>query len=89
MNLTLSLPDGFPQRYLLLLGGFSGKFKAQKVYILLQPLQWCCVDCVIYHEQDVREEQKYIYVARTSNNRVTTQVRILVNSTILLTCLSL
>jgi len=23
---------------------------------LLQPLRWCCVDCVIHHEQDVREE---------------------------------
>jgi len=30
--------------------------------VLLQPLQWCCVDCVIHHEQDVREEQKYICV---------------------------
>ena len=37
---------------------------------LLQPLQWCCVDCMIHHEQDVSEEQKYMYVARTSNNRV-------------------
>ena len=37
---------------------------------LLQSLRWCCVDCVIYHERDVREEQHYIYVARTSNNRV-------------------
>ena len=24
--------------------------------ILLQPLRWCCVDCVIHHERDVREE---------------------------------
>ena len=37
---------------------------------LLQPLPWCCVDCMIHHERDVREEQKYMYVARTSNNRV-------------------
>jgi len=22
---------------------------------LLQPLRWCCVDCVIHHERDVRE----------------------------------
>ena len=27
---------------------------------LLQPLRWCCVDCVIHHERDVREEQKYV-----------------------------
>ena len=27
--------------------------------ILLQPLRWCCFDCVIHHERDVREEQKY------------------------------
>ena len=38
--------------------------------LVLQPLRWCCVDCVIHHEGDVREEQKYMYVARTSNNRV-------------------
>jgi len=24
--------------------------------ILLQPLRWCCVDYVIHHERDVREE---------------------------------
>ena len=35
-----------------------------------KPLRWCCVDCMIHHERDVRYEQKYIYVARTSNNRV-------------------
>jgi len=38
--------------------------------VLLQPLRWRCVKCVIHHERDVREEQQYIYVARTSNNRV-------------------
>jgi len=38
--------------------------------LMLQPLRWCCVDCVIHHERDVREEQKYMYAARTSNNRV-------------------
>ena len=38
--------------------------------IVLQPLRWRCVDCVIHHERDVREEQKYICVARTSNNGV-------------------
>ena len=37
---------------------------------VLQPLQWCCVKCVIHHERDVREEQHHIYVARTCNNRV-------------------
>jgi len=26
-------------------------------YILLQPLRWCYVECVIHHERDVREEQ--------------------------------
>jgi len=35
--------------------------------MLLQPLRWRCVDCVIHHERDEREEQQYIYVARTSN----------------------
>ena len=38
--------------------------------LLLQPLRWCCVDCVNHHERDVREEQKYMYLAPTSNNRV-------------------
>jgi len=36
---------------------------------LLQPLRWRCVDCVIHHERDVREVQKYICVARESNNK--------------------
>jgi len=31
---------------------------------MLQPLQWRCVDCVIHHERDVREEQQYICVER-------------------------
>jgi len=26
------------------------------VIVALQPLRWCCVDCVIHHERDVREE---------------------------------
>jgi len=47
-----------------------GVVRCEKEGLLLQPLRWCCVDCVIHHERDVREEQKYIYVARTSNNGV-------------------
>jgi len=38
--------------------------------VLLQPLWWRCVECVIHHEQDVHKEQQYIYVAPTSNNTV-------------------
>ena len=41
-----------------------------KVWVVFQPLWWRCDDCVIHHERDVREEQKYMCVARTSNNRV-------------------
>jgi len=37
---------------------------------MLQPLRLSCVDCMIHHERDVCEEQKYMYVACTSNNRV-------------------
>jgi len=37
--------------------------------LLLQPLRWRCVDCVIHHERDVRKEQQYICVARTSANK--------------------
>ena len=32
--------------------------------VLLQPLRWCCVDCVIHHERDVREEQHRWYMWR-------------------------
>ena len=46
------------------------KVQQKTCIALLQPLWWCCVECVIHHERDVREEQKYVYVARTSNNRV-------------------
>jgi len=31
----------------------------KKEGMLLQPLQWCCVECVIHHERDVRQEQHY------------------------------
>ena len=47
-----------------------GVLLCKKEGILSQRLRWCCVDCMIHHELDVREEQKYMYVARTSNNRV-------------------
>ena len=42
----------------------------QKGGDVVATLRWCCVDCVIHHDRDVREEQKYMCVARTSNNRV-------------------
>ena len=32
--------------------------------LVLQPLRWCCVDCVIHHEWDVREEQHHTYMWR-------------------------
>jgi len=38
--------------------------------LMLQPLHWRCVECVIHHERNVCEEQHHIFVARTSNNRV-------------------
>ena len=38
--------------------------------MLLPPLLWRCAECAVHHERNVREEQHYIYVARTSNNRV-------------------
>ena len=47
-----------------------GVFRCKKKGMLLQPLRWCCVDCVIHHKRVVHEEQKYMHVARTSNNRV-------------------
>ena len=47
-----------------------GVVRCEKEGMLLQLLRWCCVDCVIHHERDVREEQKYMYVARTSNSAI-------------------
>jgi len=35
-----------------------------RLFIVLQPLRWCCVDCVIHHERDVREEQHHTYMWR-------------------------
>ena len=32
--------------------------------VVLQPLRWRCVDCVIHHERDVREEQHHTYMWR-------------------------
>jgi len=32
--------------------------------VVLQPLRWCCVDCVIPHERDVRKEQHHTYMWR-------------------------
>jgi len=41
-----------------------GVVRCKKFWMLLQPLRWCCVDCVIYHERDVREEYHHdIYSA--------------------------
>ena len=35
-----------------------------KLCHVLQPLRWCWVKCVIYHERDVREEQHHTYMWR-------------------------
>jgi len=47
-----------------------GVVRCKKEGMLLQPLRWCCVDCMVHHKRDVREEQKYMHVGRTSNNKV-------------------
>ena len=31
---------------------------------VLQPLRWCCVECAIHHERNVREEQHHTYMWR-------------------------
>jgi len=38
--------------------------RCKKEGMLLQPLRWCCVKCVIHHERDVREEQHQTYMWR-------------------------
>jgi len=46
-------------------------FIAKKEVMVLQPLSWRCVESTIYHEWDVREEQRTNKcVMRTSNNIV-------------------
>jgi len=45
-----------------------GAVRCKKEGMLLQPLRWRCVECVIHNERDVRKEQQHIYVAQTSNN---------------------
>ena len=42
----------------------SVRFVVKKEGMLLQPLWWCCVDCVIHHERDVCEEQHHAYMWR-------------------------
>ena len=44
---------------------------SSKEIVMLQPLRWRCVECVIHHERDVRKAQNCINGVRTSNNRVT------------------
>ena len=46
-----------------------GAVHCKKEGMLLQPLRWHCIDCVIHHERDVHKEQQYIYVVQTSNNK--------------------
>ena len=41
-----------------------GADRCKKEGMLLQPLRWCCVDCVIHHERDVRGEQHHTYMWR-------------------------
>ena len=36
---------------------------------MLQLLRWRCVECVVHHERDAREEQKYLCVVRASNDK--------------------
>jgi len=43
---------------------FINRNVSLKQVVLLQPLRWCCVDCVIHHERDVREEQHDTYMWR-------------------------
>jgi len=42
---------------------FSKEMKLMVLYkkemVVLQPLRWRCVDCVIHHGRDVREEQHH------------------------------
>jgi len=41
-----------------------GVVRCKKEEMLLQPLLWRCVKCVIHNERDVREEQHHTYMWR-------------------------
>jgi len=43
---------------------FSWEFPQQllQTLVLLQPPCWCCVECVIHHEQDVCKEQHHMHM---------------------------
>jgi len=62
MVLQHHLLNGFLSDFVFKPNGFTNN-------VLLQPVRWCCVDCVIHHERDVREEQKYVCVEQASNNK--------------------
>jgi len=48
---------------------FQNLWKELEVWILACIRQWHCVNCVIHHEWDMCEEQKYICLVRASNNK--------------------
>ena len=41
-----------------------GAVRCKKEGMLLQPLRWFCMKCVIHHERDVPEEQHHTYMWR-------------------------
>ena len=49
----LTLPTVF---FLIFVQAYVLPLRVRLELALLQPLRWCCVDCVIHHERDVREE---------------------------------
>jgi len=34
-----------------------------ELFPVLQPLCWCCVECAIHHEWDVRKEQHSVHIS--------------------------
>ena len=62
MNIYLS--TGFDKIFVVHRGRRNLKLvlSEMKLNNVLQPLRWCCVECVIHHERDVREEQHYTYM---------------------------
>ena len=57
----------FNSRFHKLKTTFNGGFQPstrREPFVVLQPLRWRCVKCVIHHERNAREEQQYIYMWR-------------------------
>jgi len=62
--MTLNFIENHRQKYFCFAHYLIAKDVKNSLMLMLQRLRWCCVDCVIHHERDVREEQHHTYMWR-------------------------